>query len=1295
MSTLYLATDPLVLAEELAAAIDRHLKREDLFAPVPIVVPNRYLGKWLRLWLARKFGVAINLEITFLEKALWGMLRGVDPRPHEIEPEMLDGDAYRLLVLSVLLGEDNSELAPLKRYFGANAEGSTRRASRRAWDLADRLSGLIRDYEYHRQDSLIQPWIADLLGKKSKANPADDYERSQRALFQHIIRDPSGKRALLNQATQRNLKTLPQYAMEVWELLCGSLGTGVAGAEALRSPSSRTSRRFEDSALATRLQSKTWHLFGITQISALHNHTLRWLGRFFDFQVYHLNPLVGRLKGEISPRSFETAVQSIDCRTDLQSVPPQKDAAVIPGQELLSAWGHAGAEGFRLIADLLTPAEKATGPRFHARLLSATAKSRGRAPRKKTGRVLKGLQQQLLNQATGQERLPQDDSLQIAGCPGKMREVETVYHSILHNLASNPALKQTDIAVLVTDMATYRPTIQAVFKRPPRHLTYNLADFSAAGLSTYGQAFLDMLDLALESFTRSKVFDVLLNPCFLARLGVQRDQAEIWLHWAEKLCIHHGWDAAEKRDHGYSDSPFFGWRLGLQRLRLGQYMETTEREIVEASDRPARRFGGVLPFADIHSADREELDAFSRAVEGLLPELVRLRRHHGPGKSWSELLHRLGQNFLDIPDDRPEEAQVRDRLFDALEHLTIWDQLSSTTRRVGEVLGTYPTLALVRELVRSSLETIEGSHGEYLTGGVTISALQPMRPVPFPILYILGLGEDLFPGSNRLPTIDLRSRERLPGDIRPAENARFLFLESLLAAREKVYLLYNNRDLQKDQVLLPAAPLLQLKRYLEDHIVEGELKIANAPLHHRDPESLVEPTPERDVLIHYDDNERLIAAARAQEEGRLQPDLLSQASRLDRLKERVPDFSLAVDKIERATVPSINIKEIKRLLENPAKAALKRHLQLEDDDDDSETPTDDEPFVTPTSTANKLMRLVLERVVRLSVIESPAHALASWQDLFNRLYDEWRLRSLVPEGAFGEIDRESLAEELKSRLDSNLAEFLQRHGEPGASATAVSATGVSTVEFCGPILLGEAVAPVGPRLRFPALKLSLPRSVIGLATQAARLSGVMPLAWSGPSTFEILVLCQAGKLDAKKLSPYLFEPVLFYLALRAQTEPGSNGQSGRDWLAKRTFYAHVCHRKGLDSFTYQPHEISSEEAGAYLSELAVDLLDPTSFDLLPFDVISKKEELSKAFMLPDEDRALKAGYAEKLDNFIQEAAENTFGNYGRSEVVELARAAVPNDAYAKVRRRFRYMALGLGTRRATCIRENDRISDTE
>ena len=40
---------------------------------------------------------------------------------------------------------------------------------------------------------------------------------------------------------------------------------------------------------------RTMHLFGITQISAMHIEVLRWLGEHVDLRLYHLNPLLGRL----------------------------------------------------------------------------------------------------------------------------------------------------------------------------------------------------------------------------------------------------------------------------------------------------------------------------------------------------------------------------------------------------------------------------------------------------------------------------------------------------------------------------------------------------------------------------------------------------------------------------------------------------------------------------------------------------------------------------------------------------------------------------------------------------------------------------------------------------------------------------------------------------------------------------------------------------------------------------------------------------------------------------------------
>ena len=124
MSTLYLAADPRSLADRLAENLDNQAKAGDFFIPATVVVPNRYLRKWLRLWLARRLDIAINLDFHDLEEALWRLLRQVDPEQGSTAPEPIDENVYRLMVLSVLLEEKEPALTPLRRYLQLDEQPS-------------------------------------------------------------------------------------------------------------------------------------------------------------------------------------------------------------------------------------------------------------------------------------------------------------------------------------------------------------------------------------------------------------------------------------------------------------------------------------------------------------------------------------------------------------------------------------------------------------------------------------------------------------------------------------------------------------------------------------------------------------------------------------------------------------------------------------------------------------------------------------------------------------------------------------------------------------------------------------------------------------------------------------------------------------------------------------------------------------------------------------------------------------------------------------------------------------------
>jgi exodeoxyribonuclease V gamma subunit len=1233
MSVLYLGSDPASLADRLADNLDQHARHGDFFTPLTIVVPNRFLRKWLRIHLARKHGVAINLRFEYLEKALWKLLQEVDPAGEHSPPRETDENVYRLMVLAVLLESKDANLAPLRRYLQLEKGPLSRLSCRRAWDLADRIGMLLRDYEYARQDALIQPWLQHKLGLSGADAFHQMMERAQRALFLEITREPDGKRALLNRHSEQIFKTFPQYAME----------------------------RMTDSNSPTPT-GRTVHFFGFTQICELHARTIAWLGRSFDVHFYHLNVLSARFgllfqreeKGrdgeapaEPEPAKDNTLVQGPgsagalpsrgEIRIDLCQIKQDLHGHFEGCGELLRSWSKAGEEAF----GLLTPFT-ATGA-FSVERLPANRVVSG-------DNVLARLRDQLLGNKTPKTRLPQDTSVQIVACPGVMREAETVYNSILYNLQNDASLKQNDVAVLVTDMTKYRAALQAVFERPPRRLQYNLVDYSAAGASMFGQAVLGILDLALESFSRSRVFAVLLNPCFLARLRIDRTEAMTWLSWAENLGICQGWDAEEKAQQGYPRSPLYAWRLGLQRLRLGRYMEMT----VEGGEMKATRFGEVIPFADLESTDREHLDAFCRAVEGLLPTLANLRTAPLSGERWAKTLTRLVQEFLDVPADRPEEGQVRADLFNGLNALGAWDSLHDPSSGAPRPLS----LALVREYVRSQLEVMPGNHGEYLIGGVTISALQPMRPLPFEIVYILGLSENLFPGSNALSSFDLRGVQRIPGDIRPAEARQYDFLATVLSAQRKLYLLYNSRDLQKDQELLPAVPLQQMQRSLSRHILQEDCRPVAMPLHGDDP-SFFDPQRQpayQDVLVQHHALERCLGILEARRENRLSLSKRQEAEWEREWPKFKKDFTIAA--VPRDPLPSVtpvSIGELRRFLRLPAQASLRRHLHIEEDDEYALE--DDEPLVTPQRVANGLARQTIQRLVLDAAQSNIDVALKAWPERFNQAYADLRLCSRVPEEAFGEIDQAALLSEMRDRIDGKgqIEAFLREH---------------ASMAFCGPMLLGESLTPLGAKLHFPALRLRAGHELSADAESEIRIVGSTPFAWHARGVFEILVVTNIKEIDGRSLCEAMFEPMLIYLALLAGSEPNADGIISQSWLAGREFALNIGHRGGIQRWSYPAGDITAAEAQRFLVDLTRDLLDPTSFDLLPFEAIVRSKTLRLALM---EDVAAPMGaetFRAMLEEYLNEQRENPRSPVKIPLWVEMVRARVPADALAKVRRRF-------------------------
>ncbi|MBU0734567.1 MAG: exodeoxyribonuclease V subunit gamma [Proteobacteria bacterium] len=1192
-----------VLADKFAAIVDleRHVKRNILEGPLTIV-PNQNLVKWLQLTLAGKRSVFMNVDFQYLESGLWDLLAGLDPA--EDRPEMMGSSHLRMFLLRELMGlrEDDTDFTPLRKYLlepdGRKGPGY----AVKLWQLTERMVRLFEAYQFHRSD-MIRQWL------DSRYRP-QGMERCQQRLYLRM-RDLRDRYV---QGTQKRLLSLGEYADEVL-------------AEGHRDPEGGRAGKFV-------------HLFGLSQVSPFHLGLIGRLKDDYSIFIYSLNPC-REFWEDIKTPQEKKWIQRRSVKR-LEITPEERARGELleaEDNELLALWGKPGREHIRLLCQLTD-----------YDLNACFTKEAGRSS------VLETVQRHILTLSTqkdARDRLPQDRSLQVMACPGIYREVETVYNNIIHNLEADAQLQLTDIAIFVPDISTYKPAIDSVFNRRPRRLLYNLVDSRADIESVYGQAVSGILDLAAGRFSRKEVFDLILNPCFMNRWQIGFEEVNIWARWAEAMNIFHSFDKSSKEKRGYPANSYYTWKQGLQRLRLSRILSAPdEGSADEGFGHSFDCFQEQVPFHDVHTGDADLMEKFSLVIERLYRSVTELAGLRASGEEWASRFLKACDELLSVPPDLRGESAVQTSLVEAFGDLKIYDQLlrdSAEKERAGLKLD----IEMVREFVKSSLGSISGGYGDYLTEGVTISALQPMRPIPFRIVYVLGMEEGAFPGKGDVSSLDLRLLKRRIGDISLPERNRYLFLEMLLSVRDKLYISYVAKDLQKDRMIQPCSVVNQLRRYVEQEVLSrGEtFSVTEIPLKGSSERYLAADAVNdiSDVLVNYSLADR-IAFYRENDLWETAATGMPDALR-GHLRAFFPDFAVAGERAQKddRMVERITVKQLKTFLEDPVTQGLKRHLGIYDEEETIRETTlrEDEPFYSefPVDYELKMtpLRLWLDTY---SASGGPGIDPQTPIEIYDGVYEGLRRKSTTPEGAFAELDREALGEDVSMRAGS-LAQVL-----------AEMASGEKTyrVFFMGE-QTGETISPLN---RLPVERFEPVRLMIRTADDAGKtieigveVHGQLPWVWKDHGKeWHALVLTGSGKSPGKEPDKYILGPLLFWLGCLST-------DSGRKRLGGAGITFHVVYKEKVKTWTYR---FEQGTADVYLTRLVSDYLNRERLEWLPFDAVtsqSVKPHRPKDNDVDEGDR--ETFYAQLREAYLEE----------KSFLVRLADPHIPEDAFDKVRDRFR------------------------
>jgi exodeoxyribonuclease V gamma subunit len=760
--------------EMLAAKLAAEMKASPL-GPLErevIVVQSRGMYRWLTLELAKRLGIAATIATPFpgtFARALAERIEGKTVAPPSERYEPTEPSAYERDSLAWRIFRLLARGAkPVKGPAAAYTKDDP--DGRLRFQLATKLADRFDQYQLYRGDLLLA------------------FENNEQPFDATPFRETASWQA------------------ELWRAIVAEAGRD------------HLARRFDDlihhlgradsppSGLPSRV-----NVFGATALPPVFLELLGRLAPFSRVALYVVTP---------TPEYW----------TDLRS---ERDAA--KQLDLFAARGIAATDAHVEVGNPLLTALGRQAQELEALLQSLDSDGSARehldSPTPSRDTVLGTLQAdiaELVHRGVGDGRhapleLPEGDrSLAIHVCHSPMREMQVLRDVILDAFARDPTLRPDQVFVLAPDIAKYAPFVEAVFgvaHEGEPTLRFTIADRTARAEEPLVDAALKLLDLVGSRVVASEVLALLDAAAVRQAARIEASEIETVRNWVTSVPIRWGMDAQHRRDALALPSANIDmadiadtadaadtWRGGLDRLLLG-YAIGNEDELV----------AGRLP-SSLAASDADLLGRFAMFVDRLFGEIDRLA-HPRKLEDWARDL-RASFTAITKPGDEAEESALR-ALLEAADRIGRQQKLATCDETV--------TIEIVRDAIRSELEAAGGGAG-FISGGITFCSLQPMRAIPAKLIAIVGLDDRVFPRRDRPASFDLIAASPLPGDRSTKSDDRNLFLETLLAARERLVLSYVGRSQKDNRVLAPSSALVELESAIDRSFVAREGQPASAYL---------------------------------------------------------------------------------------------------------------------------------------------------------------------------------------------------------------------------------------------------------------------------------------------------------------------------------------------------------------------------------------------------------------------------------------------------------------------------------
>lgn len=755
--------------EDLRALVV-NLIREHPLPPLEdeiILVQSNGIAQWLKLALAADrepapdqpdqepgCGIAAGLRLLMPYRFVWEMYRLVlGPNAVPLHSPLDKDRLLWRLYEDLPAFAEQPVAAPLRRFLAGEP------ASARRFQLAERIADLFDNYQVYRAD-----WLADwaqgrdqLRLVRGETRPVPMEDLWQPALWREVLHRTqvnAGRGAVHQQFLQ---------AVQAAGLLC---------------PADLPARII---------------VFGVSALPRQTLEVLSLLSRWVQVVLCVHNPCEYYWADLIEDRDLFRAAQrrgKVHPRLTIGG-----DDLSEAGHPLLASWGRQGRDYMRLLDEFDQP-DQYRREFDRIDLFLDTPTDSVLAQLQDDIRHLRPLAETRECWPAWDPKADRSLVFQVAHSP--QREVEILHDWLLHCFQEDPQLRPRDILVMVPDIATYAPHIEAVFGQwpmeEPRHIPFTISDQGTRHRVPVLLALEQLLNLPESRVGAGEVLDLLDIAPVRQRFGLTEGDLPLLRRWIEASQIRWGLDEHHREDLGLGAAGRINsWAFGLDRLMLGYGVGR------------GKAWEDIEPCDEVGGLEAAVLGPLWQCVQSLQAWRSRLQIEQPPA-AWSTTLRELCADFLSATD--PEDWLTLNRLETALQ-----DWLSACGEAAVQVAM---PVAIVREVILGAMDQTSLSQ-RFMAGRVNFATLMPMRAIPFRRIALLGLQDGAYPRPVTRVDFDLTAQDRRPGDRSRREEDRYLFLEALLSARDQLYISWVGRGIQDNAECPPSVLVAQLL----DHLKSG------------------------------------------------------------------------------------------------------------------------------------------------------------------------------------------------------------------------------------------------------------------------------------------------------------------------------------------------------------------------------------------------------------------------------------------------------------------------------------------